>query len=509
MVNGHCTCFRRDFILHFFIYNLLNKFNNLSVEMTNAGVHFVLKVFTGPHKGAEVELFPNQEITLGRDESCDIVLIDVGLSPKHLVISMNDSEVFIEPVENSSLQIDGIVCEKRTKLSNFQQILACKTVISVGPSGADWPEISTEVKPASEATAENAPATEGDSTPAEKSEAEDSSEVVNQQNDNNGAVVVPVEQNNKKSIVLKIFVAVIISLLVLIVAVLFFLSPQESMQKQDVTISKPWLSSKDELLKKLTTFCANNDLFTIEERPNGFSIVAYVKTNAERNTLIKELRDVKKARFSRITVYSQENFINSAVEILKINGVSLNVFATPNLDTITLSGYLYNINSLDTIRKKLFTDIAGLVNLKISVLSPEDVYDMASNILNKYSLGALLQIKTITEGIIITGIIDVRNSEEWRKANKELTKIFKEICKISTQISITTPKNINKTYFNTPITSVTVSEDSDIACIYLKNGDKYFESSQLPNGYTIERINTNGVVLIKGTETVTLKFDEL
>jgi type III secretion protein D len=63
-----------------------------------------LRVFSGPHRGAEISL-PAGEFLVGSDDSCDIILTDHSLSPRHVLVRIataaNDTppEVRVSPVD--------------------------------------------------------------------------------------------------------------------------------------------------------------------------------------------------------------------------------------------------------------------------------------------------------------------------------------------------------------------------------------------------------------------------
>ncbi|MBC6497397.1 MAG: FHA domain-containing protein, partial [Alphaproteobacteria bacterium GM7ARS4] len=44
---------------------------------------FILKLLSGFHVGAEVALTPDTHVTIGRDESCDVILSDPSIAPQH------------------------------------------------------------------------------------------------------------------------------------------------------------------------------------------------------------------------------------------------------------------------------------------------------------------------------------------------------------------------------------------------------------------------------------------
>ena len=59
----------------------------------------VLRILSGPHAGAEITL-QEKPLCLGRDESCDIVLVDDALQSRHMNIFIKEGSVFCVPEQS-------------------------------------------------------------------------------------------------------------------------------------------------------------------------------------------------------------------------------------------------------------------------------------------------------------------------------------------------------------------------------------------------------------------------
>ena len=88
-------------------------------------MNFLLKIVEGPNKGAEIALVEGVAVTLGKDDSCDIVLADSTLP---------DAPIKLDPT-SSGVTADG------TELEPFHVRTFGATSLVVGPSDAPWGEL--------------------------------------------------------------------------------------------------------------------------------------------------------------------------------------------------------------------------------------------------------------------------------------------------------------------------------------------------------------------------------
>ena len=100
----------------------------------------ILKVLTGPHKDAEIEL-GLEPLLLGKGESCDIVLMDNALLDVHASFVQEGNNIFCEPQGEAQVLLEGEAISGRTELKDFQSILCGTTLLAVGPVDEVWPAI--------------------------------------------------------------------------------------------------------------------------------------------------------------------------------------------------------------------------------------------------------------------------------------------------------------------------------------------------------------------------------
>ena len=92
---------------------------------------FLLKIVEGPNKGAEIALVSGVAVTLGKDESCDIILADQTLPPSPIRLEASDA---------------GVTADDEP-LKPFNVKTAGATAFAVGPDDAPWdPLVGEEVE---------------------------------------------------------------------------------------------------------------------------------------------------------------------------------------------------------------------------------------------------------------------------------------------------------------------------------------------------------------------------
>ncbi len=98
----------------------------------------LLKILTGPHMGAEAVL-ESGDVLLGSDLECDIILMDAGIMPRHLLLRVShDDTVLVLPQEGDVLLKDVPVPAEGALLEHFCPLTMGGTVLCVGPAKRPW-----------------------------------------------------------------------------------------------------------------------------------------------------------------------------------------------------------------------------------------------------------------------------------------------------------------------------------------------------------------------------------
>lgn len=442
---------------------------------------YILKILNGPHVGAEVSL-SDKTWVVGRSDTCDIALLDETLREQHAKFSLRDGKVFCEPFEDATISVDGFTLDGPTELKKYQSILCGKTLLSVGPSNEAWPEISLKESKIEE--------------PQEKVE-----EIKEQSSKNTYFEFLKKCKENRW--VLRGCLIVGFSFL----GVFSLFRSNESATSESDKKNFPIVSLKASIEKVLEEFEVDPSLVKLGLSGKMFTLQCYVDTLETKKVLQDKLRALPNISFQTLRIFAQQSFLEQAQEALK-SLQTVQVIAAARLDTLILKGYLYEMEQLPAIKSRLFYDIMGLNALETSLLSQDDVYKLASNLLTQYNLMGLLKVQPMKTGIMVSGNIQASDESYWKDARKALKKTFDSICKVLTYVAVVAPSAVKKLFFPSPIIGVSIPNDES-GWIDLKDGGRYYEGALLDSGYVLQSISPEGIRLQKNEDSIFFTMEEL
>jgi hypothetical protein len=109
--------------------------------MSSPAKHWILKVVSGPHQGAEIRL-PQGRSLVGSDEECDVVLHDVLVAPQHFSFELSNDSIKVTPL-GGRLYCDGAwMKDSEVTVKPFSFLTAGGTHLIIGPSDKAWPSLS-------------------------------------------------------------------------------------------------------------------------------------------------------------------------------------------------------------------------------------------------------------------------------------------------------------------------------------------------------------------------------
>lgn len=109
--------------------------------MNDSRQRFILKFFSGPHAGAEV-LLPPGDYLLGGAESCDIVLRDAAVAPRHARLRLGPAQARLSPLERP-VTVAGRSIDQEGAALAFRQIATLGgSHFAVAPEGESWESVT-------------------------------------------------------------------------------------------------------------------------------------------------------------------------------------------------------------------------------------------------------------------------------------------------------------------------------------------------------------------------------
>lgn len=102
-------------------------------------MRYLLKVFSGPHVGAEVVL-PQGETIIGSSEQCSVVLDDRLIAAEHVAVNISDESIECRSLGKHAVLVDGKPIDAAI-IRPFQYFTIGTTHLAVGPADKPWPQL--------------------------------------------------------------------------------------------------------------------------------------------------------------------------------------------------------------------------------------------------------------------------------------------------------------------------------------------------------------------------------
>lgn len=461
---------------------------------------FLLKIFSGPNQGAEVAL-NEEDLLVGSSPECDLVLSDALASPKHAKISVKTDSLSIEPIE-ANVYLDGQELTLAAHTFNpFQFITVGTTHMVIGPAEADWPPLSTADVPELKKIKKEGPSPAPDSTTAEASATEITSEDTSKPteekllSDETTAKEIAEESPllvEKKTNNILIGAAALCFLLILgAIAAYLFMQPSEVA----ITVKENLVAQIDPILDQFKV----KDVFTVKKQGDNIFVEGYVKNNDERDALNAALRRLGPKVQTQI--WSQELIKKNIDDMISMWKLPI---AAESLGSgkFHLIGYYGDAHEWERLKESIKDDVLGIKLLKDDVFTSAKLAPIAISILRYHNLVGLVDLVAQRDSIIAKGNISKVKLPDLKATLANLQAKVGMDVPIQNQVLI---GETEKLYVDLEIDSVLIGAQG---VIIGKNGERYYEGGVLPGGAIVEKISRDGITLKKGNETVTLNIGE-
>lgn len=98
---------------------------------------YLLKVFSGPHLGAEV-LLPEGDCVIGSDDDCDVIFGDRLIAPRHAKLTLRGESAECTALDGASVLIAGRSVDA-APIAPFEYFTLGNTHLAYGPADGEWP----------------------------------------------------------------------------------------------------------------------------------------------------------------------------------------------------------------------------------------------------------------------------------------------------------------------------------------------------------------------------------
>ena len=491
-------------------------------------IEFYLKILSGNHIGAEIPLEPGR-YSLGRDDNCDLVLTDAAINDIELILEITDEgQLHIQTsTADEPLYLNGEPSGSGIQSKPFDIITSSGLFFALGPIDAEWPELILptlnipipEPEPAAE---ENSDSPMGedefpdpDTESTEKKENEpvpaasffddeyENEELENEETDDEDEDeedddFFPFSNVNKK-LLIAIPVAAISTLIIL------FLTLGGEQQKPP-----PKLNHLDQA-NRIRYELDYRDIEFREQPDKTILVTGYTLTSKKKRDLQKLLRE-KGIPFN-MQIVAMNELRSNADELLKSRGYKNLLLELDNIPgSLVLTGYIPTTKELDDLTTTMKQEIHGLVAIVDQVENQNSRVNTLKSMIRERNLSTRIHLAVRPGQIIVQGHL-LDESQTYNL--QEIVQRFRDRYGNQPKLTLST-RSGNQV---TPMADAATSENKNgrvllpalsirgismgrVPYVVMEDGSKYLVGAKLANGYIIEDINLEYLLLTNGTDRI-------
>ncbi|HMR31384.1 MAG TPA: type III secretion system inner membrane ring subunit SctD [Geminicoccaceae bacterium] len=462
-----------------------------------SGPYYILKVLSGPHLGAEVQLAAG-DYRLGRDDSCDIVLSDRSLSGQHALFAISADGVRVQNLAGE-VRLDHQPHQDAARLLPFFTVIGLGTThVAVGPEAAAWPELVPPAQPVTqpaqpkEATAALADAPVPGSIAAS---AEPSLAAGGAPSPPPAAAGEPVAPDRRRN--LRRWAARAAALLLLLATVGGFAANRDGLLahraiEPETPVEPQPPSPRDMLTAMLAQDDLARGLQVTEDRRGRLVVEGHVDSTTERDLLAEKLKQSPEP--VQIRIVAGDQMVATARDTLAALGYDLDVGYAGG-GALKLAGYVPEASDLQRAVDIVQRDVAGLAGIRNDVMTDRSILSGLEDRLRKADLGEAIRLRLeANKKITARGTVRAEDMPAWTTIQAAFDRDYGRYLEIVSQVTESRRDNaLPGVQLN-----VRAVGFGDLPYVILGDGQKYLEGSVLTDGWTIQRIRPKEVVLSKG-----------
>lgn len=469
------------------------------------GKHYILKVFSGPHIGAEI-LLARGKMLIGRGDQCDIILYDSAISTEHVELVISDQEIQLSSIDQPIFIAGKALNEKTVNVDTYQFITIGTTHFSIGINGEDWPQMS--IPELDFLSKETAPSTTDTDTSID----------LKPNSPFNYLTIPEIKRVIAKYLVglkyTKLSAALSLVLTTGVAVAASMVLDGESLQQQEATyasidgvfqkhnISKKKIEITPETITELQHKITQAEFsgIKLKQLNNILLVQGNVTSRAQKKQLIKLLEPyIEKMQ---LQVYIKQQQLSSAQTIaseLDIDKLSFSI-TKPNI--LTVKGYVENDSDWLQAKTVLKDDVEGISEIDDQHLETQQhrIREL-EELLEEQELLSLIDIKSSPGQILAMAELTKENAQRWKTVAYTFKQRYGKHPFLKSKIILlkTDPEDLN-----IEIRGVITTSDGNN--IVLTSSGNYKQGEQFPNGFTIKLIQPKKVILSKNRQEIELSI---
>lgn len=419
-----------------------------------------LRILSGVNKGASVDI-DDGIYELGSSENCDLIIDDTQVKNHHLFLEVKNGEISVCPI-GTQVYIRGKRCSNRQIIKFFDVILVGKTSFCIGPRYKTWPRIKAIRTPISEEVDSDFDK-QTDGTPSTAEQAR-----------------LKLHHQKKITKTTKLIFPILLSLC-LILAIFSFgiLLPVQVSSK----------TSPKKSINELITHEGLNESVSIQyNQKNELELSGYI-TDAKKFHNLKTVM-LNKHPAVRLRIWTTTELLLRATEVLQSLGIEHVTVDLIEKGTLTFKGYIPKKADWKDILRVLDQDIPDVITIDDQqIYSLKQISDIINKRLIASQLDQWVSVKSQNKTIKLTGILPKNRYPVWLGFLESFRQQMGFHVDIDDQV--TDAKN---QIINLPVKSISIGK---VSYLTLKDNSKYTEGSLISDGFILQSIYLDHVVISK------------
>ncbi|WP_422133425.1 type III secretion system inner membrane ring subunit SctD [Endozoicomonas sp. ALD040] len=481
-------------------------------------IEFYLKILSGNHQGAEIPLEPGS-YSLGKSDQSDLVLTDESLSDLELIINISpQGQIKISSQSKDGLLYsNGLPRGSELNASHFDIITSSQLFFSLGPVDADWPdqplpELQRPDPEPEEHQNKGSEQDEDDEFPDapdiltedgdEELDSDDLNNLNNDLDDIDDSLADDEEaedeseefENPLKNIDRKWLIGIPAGIFALFLLLIILLSGGSDEAPPEIS----HLDQAKEIRNRL-----NQKNIKLKELPDQSILISgYTLTMSDKQTIQRELRE-QGIPFSSQLVVMSELRANADVLLKNQGHTSLSLELDNSPGSLVMTGYVASSEELQKITAALKQEVHGLVSIVDQVENQAGRLNTLKSMLREKGLSPRIHLIQKPNQITLEG--HLLDDEQVYNLNDVVTRFRKQYgnqpqLKLATKTAGAPAKVLNTPLApSLKIRSVSMGR---VPFVTMEDGAKYLIGAKLANGYIIEDINLDYLLLSKGTDRI-------
>lgn len=461
---------------------------------------YILKVFSGPHLGAEALLEPG-DYEVGRSEQCDIIFNDAVVAQKHALLSISSNGLTVAAIEQP-VYVDGKAVSDSNggRVDLYQAITVGTTHFGIGLDDEDWPQIRLPELPVladmagqKDEDVRSLHSNEVNAHRGKQGKAFEAGEIVrNYLQAAKFKRFLPGAKINRFHLTGGIGLLVSCAVFGFTVDYSASTSTRAGLASSVDPLAFP---SRVEQVRRVVAELKMGEL-KVAEHDGQVEIQGYLPTAAQRRKLENKLQPLGSNVQQKIWV--GEDQVSSASTILSALGLNQLEVSDGGHGTLKMHGYVEDAKDWHTAQATLRKDLIGIISIDDrSVETREHRMKSLQRLLTEAGLADKVDLATKNGQLIVKGLLSAGNMQRLTDVTKKFSQRYAGRPPLRSQVAL-----IKEDKKNPELTINGIVSTGPRSVVMSKAGQRYKVGDVFPDGFKVKAIESKRVVLSRNNQTV-------